>query len=397
MYNSNMMNVDKLLIKLLDEHPSELTYIPARDLKVLKSLAKIITTPNFITENQSRLLVKILRENSDKITTVKDKINDALELPTWSQPFRPIDKTKKIYISHEDPQLVIEFAFSSNIRRAVNLLAKQITGFFQQNAGKQYRAELTEKNIVLLVEELEPLGFDIDQKILNFYKIIKSWSENEVKNQFVISNIVHANFQKQITADLGLETTIDENIINDRSIRYQYFLEKSRKNPENLTELIANRTGTKVWVDRKENNLDQVIKSLVQLKRLPLMVIFDSNDHKKCVEDLANLTENLKKNEIHDNIGIYFRLPNDEHGVKFNKIISDNQYNSNLDVTTKIVGVQNGKIPKFFLKNEWKPMSVISIGNTMRQTKTAVYANNCDLIISYTDTQPIIDMGNLWL
>ena len=42
-------------------------------------------------------------------------------------------------------------------------------------------------------------------------------------------------------------------------------------------------------------------------------------------------------------------------------------------------------------------MSVISIGNSIKQTKTAAYANCCDLVISYTDSQPLIETGNLWL
>jgi hypothetical protein len=82
--------------------------------------------------------------------------------------------------------------------------------------------------------------------------------------------------------------------------------------------------------------------------------------------------------------------------VEFNKFIADKQYNAQLDQSTKIVGVQNGKIPKFFLKNDWKPMSVISIGSSLKQTKTAVYANCCDLIISYSDSQPIIETRTLW-
>jgi hypothetical protein len=134
----------------------------------------------------------------------------------------------------------------------------------------------------------------------------------------------------------------------------------------------------------------------VELNRLPVLLIFDINDHKKCLEELKNLHENLEENRIFDGVGIYFRLPSDEYGTQFNKVISDYQYNCQLDNTTNVVGVQNGKIPKFFLKNPWKPMSVISIGTTLRQTKTAVYANSCDLIISYTDKQPIIETIHTW-
>lgn len=390
------MNVDKLLIKLLTENTSELGTLEKRDIKVLKSLAKIISMPNFITENQGRLLIKILRDNCNKFSSVQTEISTALEVPTWSKAFRVIDKTKVLFVSAEEPQLVIEFAFSSAIRKAVNGMSKKINGFFQQANGKQYRADLTEKNVVTLVDELQPLGFDIDEKITNFYKIIKSWDEADIRSQFLLTNITHANFQKHITADLGIDTPIDINVINDRSTRYQYFVEKTEKIPENLTEKIANRTSSKVWIDKKETSLDEVISSLLKLQRLPVLVVFDGNDHKKCAEELEILGESLRNNRIYDQVGIYFRLPNTEQGTLFNKSIADNSYNYNLDNTTRVVGVQNGKIPKFFLKSDWKPMSVIAIGSSLKQTKTAVYASSCDLIISYTDTQPIIETRVLW-
>lgn len=391
-----MTTVDKLLLKILNLPLETLAPIPNRDVKVLRSLAKIVSSPNFITENQGRLLLKILRENLEKFSELKDEISSQLEAPNWSLPFRQVDKTKKLYISTEDLGLVVEFAFSSPIRKTLTGMWKQVSGIAQVNAGKEYRADLSERNIVLLVETLEPLGFEIDEKIQDFYKIIKSWEENEVKNQFLISNITHTNFQKQITADLGIDTAIDQNIISDRSMRYQYFTEKTEKNPENLTEKIALRNSSKVWVDRKSAGLDEVFESLLKLKRLPTLVIFDYNDHKKCLEELKELNKSLEENGIFDGVGIYFRLPNDEHGVQFNKFIADHQYNAQLDSNTKIVGVQNGKIPKFFLKNGWKPMSVISIGNSLRQTKTAVYASSCDLIISYTDSEPIIENRIVW-
>ncbi len=392
-----MMNIDKILLLIINGPTDTLDKIKTRDLKVMKSLAKIISSPNFITENQGRLLLKILGENLEKFGDQSENIKMSIESPTWSRSFRPIDKTKKIYLSTDEPGIIIEFAFSSPLRKLMTGIWKEISGLRQDAPGKIYRADLTEKNIVKLFETFDPQGFEIDEKIRNFYYIIKSWSKNEVEDQFLLKNFSHANFQKAITQDLGLETEIDNTVIYDRSVRYQYFVEEPEKNPKNLTEKIAFRKSSKIWINKKETTLDEIFSSLLKLKRLPTLVIFDHNDYKRCFEDLKNLHENLEKNGIFDGVGIYFRLPNDEHGIQFNKFIADHQYNSQLDSTTKIVGVQNGKIPKFFLKNAWKPMSIISIGNSLKQTKTAAYANCCDLIISYTDAQPLIETGNLWL
>jgi len=392
-----MKTIDGILLQILSLPDEQWKIISTRDFKVLKSLGKVVTSPGFITENQGRLLIKILKENLEKLKDFQIEVEEALVLPIWSKTFRPIDKTKKIFLSTDEPGIIIEFAFSSPLKKVINSIWKEVEGISQTNSGKIYHATLTEKNIVKIVETFKPLDFEIEEKIENFYETITSWSKKEVENQFLLTTISHANFQKAITQDLGLETSIDNLVIKDRSHRYQYFAEETSENPGNLTEKLAFRKSNKVWINKKETGLDEIFASLLKLKRFPTLVIFDHNDHKRCFEELKNLRENLEKNGIFDNVGIYFRLPNDEYGTQFNKFIADHQYNTQLDDDTKIVGVQNGKIPKFFLKSAWKPMSVIAIGNSLKQTRTAAYANSCDLIISYTDQQPIIETGNLWL
>jgi hypothetical protein len=254
-----------------------------------------------------------------------------------------------------------------------------------------YFADLTEKNIVTVVEAFQPIGFTIEEKILDFYKTIKSWEKTEVENQFLLTNIANDNFQKHIAADLGMHTAIDQNIIRDRSVRYQYFTDKPEKNPENLTEKIANRDSAKVWVDKKTNSLEDVFKSIAELKRFPVLLVFDSYDAKSNHKNLAEIGEILEKQGISDEVGIYFRLSSNDIGKEFNQLVKDKNYNCQLTASTKVVGVQNGKIPKFFLTSEWKPMSVISIDNMLRHSKTAVYASYCDLVIAYTESEPIFE------
>jgi len=392
-----MTTIDNLLLKLVNSTaPTLEELIPLRDSKVLRSLSTAISSPAFITENQSRLLMKILKDQSKKMGIFESEINEHLALPTWSRQFRQIDQVRKMYIgtvADSDLLITIEFTFSSQIRKILTSLVKKTDNLFQSASGKIYHADLTEHNIVTLVEALTPHNFEFDETIKNHYETIKSWSENEVRNQFLITNIEHANFHKQITADLGIETLIDENIINDRSMRYQFFTEKPKKTGENLTEIIANRSKPKVWVDNTKYSLGDVIKSLIELKRLPVLFVFDGFNTAAQDNELKKLASALDNNGIFDNVGVYFRLPNNPIGKEFNEYIAERKYNCTLDSDTKVVGVQSGKIPKFFLSNNWKPMSVISINNTLRHSKTAVYANCCDLIISYTETQPLMEHG----
>lgn len=390
-----MNDVDNLILKIVNfSSPTIEECISLRDAKVLRSMASSITSQFFITENQSKLIIKILKENSKKITFFEDEINTVLDNPSWSKKFRQIPEVKKLYIGkdHEgDLVLCIESTFSSTFRQKIHQLSKNIEGFQAQSTGKIFTADLTEKNIVTLVDHLLPLNFEIDINIKNHYDTIKSWSKNEVENQFLITNITNLNFHKQIANDIGLETPVDDPIIFDRSIRYQYRMKKPENLEENLKNFIAYRNQPRVWINSTTHDLSPVIKSLIDLKRLPLLVVFNNANNEISVKNLENLENALKENNVTDEVGIYFRLPSDEVGKNFNEVISKNKYNKFLTDTTKVVGIQSGKIPKFFLSSPWRPLSVIFLGgDAIRHNKSSVYANCCDLIISYCEKDPLI-------
>ena len=392
-----MTTIDNLLLLIIN-HPDDYAkdLLAKRDFDVLQNLAGSVTSHFFITENQGRLLLKILKENQKKLSEFSEQISEALSEPKWSKKFRHIEQVKKLYIANNEygeQSLAIEFTFSSQLRKVIQDLVKILDNVILGGNGKIYYVDLTEKNIVTVVDTLEPLKFEIDETIKNHYETIKMWSEDTVRNQFLITNIEHKNFLKAITHDLGIETPIDQNIINDRSVRYQYTTENIKNSGENLTEIIANRHKTKVWVNRTDHSLDDVVGSLISLKRLPILVIFDNNSNENSFENLEMLSTALEKNGIFDKIGIYFRLSSDGIGKQFNQLIAENHYNYNLKEDTQVAAVQSGKIPKFFLKTAWKPMSVICLDTKLgyRHGKTAVYSNCCDLIIEWADQPSMLE------
>ena len=392
-----MTTIDKLLVKIINQPDDYAKNLFAkRDFEVLNNLYSSINANFFITENQSRLLVKILKENQKKLSVFSEELVPALETPEWSRSFRHIEQIKKLYIeknSEDILSLVIENSFNSQIRKSLIELTRHCENLVPTSTGKKFYADLTERNIVKIVDTLMPLGFDIDPTIKNHYDTIKSWSFSEISDQFLIPNMPGNNFQKHISADLGIETAIDQNIIVDRGMRYQYSLENPRKIGENLTEIIANRTKTKIWISKEEHNLTSVIESLTELKRLPLLVVFDTFVNNKYLENLEILSDALEKNGIFDGVGVYFRLPNDEIGTRFNQLIKEKSYNANLDSTTKVAVVMSGKLPKFFLKNAWQPMSVIALDTKMglRHGKTSVYSNCCDLVVEWAEKEVLFE------
>jgi hypothetical protein len=392
-----MTTVDTLLLEIINDHNDYVCLqLNKRDYDILNNLYTSIKSHFFITENQSRLLLKILKENQEKLPILETQIVTAITDPSWSRKFRQIEQVKKLYVNyddHQNPVLTIEFTFSSQIRKVLNEVSKKFTNWSSAPNNKKCWTDYTEKNIVALVDALTPLKFDIEESIKNQYDTIKSWSKTEVENQFLLTNIEHRNFITSITNDLGISTSIDQNIINDRSMRYQYFTENPKNFGENLTEIIANRSKPKIWVGKEEYNLSTIIASLIELKRFPLLVVFDNIVNDKYLKNLEILNDALEENGIFDKVGIYFRLPNDQVGTQFNELIKSKSYNAQLDETTKVAAVMSGKIPKFFLKNPWKPMSVIALDTKMglRHGKTAVYSNCCDLVVEWADKEVLFE------
>ena len=398
-----MITVDNLLLQIVNfTSPTIEEQIQSKDSRVLRSLATSVISHVFITENQSNLLLKILRENQKKLKFFGDEIATVLASPQWSRDFRQVEQVRKMYISkNEDnePGIQIEFTYNSEIRKILQNLTKKVENLNQAVPGKMFTADLTEQNIVCLIEALEPLEFDIVDSIRNHYTTIKSWSKLNFDHQFLLTSITNQNFHKAITADLGIETPLDQSIINDRSVRYQYLTETAKNPGETLVEYVANRPNTRLWVDKAQHSLTAILESLVYLKRIPVMVVFDNTTESKSLENLELLSNALKDVGIFDDVGIYFRLQNTDVGRKFNQLIAVNSYNSKLDSTTKIAGVQGGKIPKFFLTSAWRPMSVIAIDTRMglRHGKTSVYTNCCDLIIEHSDEASILeDRKKIW-
>ncbi len=388
-----MVTIDQFFLNFAtSDSPKMEDIVSSRDFKVLKSLHLNLTKGIFFTINQSDLLKKILIENREKIASHYEDFENILKLSLWSKPFRIVETVRKIYLSdntEKEIKIIIEFSFSSNLRKIMQEISKNLTNLEPVTNGKFYIVDLDEKNIVTLVESFKNHKFSIDEKIIEYYNTIKYWKKEEIFGQFDIESILNQNFQKAISDDLGIETPLTQAIINDRRIRYQYFC-KPIIEPKNLAETLAMREKSYVWLDKNKHSLDEIIVALKELRRLPILVVFDSQNEKQCFEDLKNLSENLEKNDIFTDVGIYFRFDNTEDGSTFNKYVAEKKYNSRVTKDTKIVGIQNGKIPKFLMKSDWKPMSVISLNNNLRNNKTSAYANCCDLVIAYTEKEPII-------
>ena len=385
-----MITTDSLLIELFQQGIEKLdSQIPVKDKRILNSLSRQINAGQFLTENQSKLLVKILKENQQHLTILNHEKLLAIDCPTWSQQFRVLDQVRRIFIGKEhDGRILVEFTYNKRLRQLITDLNKQLEGQVISNNSKQYIILLTEKNIYTLVNAFKNQGFEIDPILTKFHEEIAEIVKTKT-DQF---NVFSLTNEKLISAIKGEVHDISDNnltLLNDRSLRFQYSI--FPKNPEiSLKNSLANRASTRVWIDSATTTLDDLIASLQALDRLPAMVVFNGHDSKECLQNLKKLENSLKNNNIDSGVGIYFRFDNGtDYNKEFNASISSLGYNAKLDNTTQVAGIANNKLPKFMIKNGWYPKSVISFSNNFKGNKTSVYCDAVDLIVYYNDKRPL--------
>ena len=384
-----MITVDTLLIELSRQGIETLSLqISNRDKKVLISLARQITSGQFLTENQSNLLIKILKENEQHICDPTSATRNTIDNPSWSHPFRVIEQVRKIFLAKDqDGRIIVEFTHNKRLRQQITDLNKTIEGQMLSINNRQYSVPLTEKNLYQIVTVFKPYGFEVDPIIIKFYEEILEICKIKT-TQFDVFSLTNEKLVTAVHAEVGQISDNNLIMLNDRSMRFQYTI--FPKNPEiSLKNSLANRPSPKVWIDSNTTSLDELVTALYELNRLPVLFVFNGHDSKECLQNLKKLEKSLKNSGL-DNIGIYFRFDSgSDNNKEFNSLISQLDYNSKLNQQTQVAGIANNKLPKFMLKNGWYPSSVISFSNNFKSNKTSVYCNSVDLIVYYNDKRPL--------
>lgn len=248
---------------------------------------------------------------------------------------------------------------------------------------------LNELTLIDLVDFLSKYDFDIDETILNHYHTIKSWNQIDIKSKYQPDTNSTDRFSQLIKQEIS-NAEITQNIIKDRSIRYQYFVDKSEYNGNNLTERIANRSQSKIWIDNKKFSIVDIVESIIELHRAPVLFVFNQYFPEQSLDYLKSIELAAKQYKL-TKLGVYFRLSNNQQNYQqFNEYVANNCYNKLLIEDTQIAIIQDGKLPKFMFKTAWNPKTIILLNTGLKQNKTMTYAQDtCDLIIEYSDTSPI--------
>jgi hypothetical protein len=381
-----MSTVDSLLPLIAANIKTVQQAIPNKDKRILLSLEKQLTFGVFLTENQGNLLIKIIKENIAPMTSIIPDVQNVIEEKMWSKSFREIKKIKKIYIPAESADsFVVEFSYNTKFREKISALNILLKGNIV-TSGSKYIINLTEENLTLVVDAFKNDNFEIDEKITNFFQEIQEIRKN-TKNPFDIFDLKNEKTKNAVKSSLGEDYLTNLQLLQDRKIRYQY--KNTQKIQENsLENKIANRESRKIFVGA-DIGFTELMSSLKNLKRFPVMLIFDGHQSLKDKKNLKFVENAVKELNLGDDIGIYFRYNKESDSEKFNQEINALAYNKDLTGTTTVVGISNNKIPKFMIKSQWKPQTVISFTSSFKSNKSYVYCSDVDLIVYYGVTQPL--------
>ena len=389
-----MLTIDNILLNIEQHGIDKLnSSVPVKDRRILKNLVRMIQMPAFITESQGRLLIKILQENMEALHFIGSALIPSLKNPSWTKSFKTVEIVKQISISKNssgESFIDVECSFNKEIKKSLTTITRNIEGSaFTVTLGKRSSFLLTEKNLYNIVKEFDKHDFDKSEQVIKLYNDICSLDLAGTKNSFNIYKTANVKLKNRLIKNIGVIDSTNMLLLEDRKIEFQYTV-KSNLDDGSLANKIAKRTNNKIFINSSEYTLLDVAQAIRQLRKMPALCIFDEYDAGASIKNLKILKTVVDAVDPTINVGAYFRFNNSGDGEQFNKLVSEYGFNKQLDNNNRLSIIANGKIPKFFLKSDWYPKTVVSFSNHFRNNKTSVYCNSCDLIVYYTSSQPMI-------
>ena len=389
-----MLTIDNILLKIEEHSIDKLnSSVPVKDRRILKNLVRMIQMPSFITESQGRLLIKILQENMEALDFIGSELIPSLKNPSWTKSFKTVDVIRQVSISKNSSGnsfIDIDCSFNKEIKKSLVTLIRNIEGAtFTIISGKRTSILLTEKNLYNTVKELDKHNFDKSEQVIKLYNDISSLDMLGTKDSFSIHKTSNIKLKNRLIKNIGAIDSTNMLLLEDRKIEFQYNV-TGNLDDSSLANKIAKRTNNKIFINSSEYTLLDVAQAIRQLRKMPALCIFDEYDAGASIKNLKTVKTVVDAVDPTINVGVYFRFNNAGDGEQFNKLISEYNFNKQLDNNNRVSVIANGKIPKFFLKSDWYPKTVISFSNQFRNNKTSVYCNSCDLIVYYTSSKPMI-------
>lgn len=367
--------------------------LESSDVTIMHSIARQVFKGTALTDRQYILMQEKLTKYRDQFTALDYKFDQAVS--ALRQPLREIDRSKYIRIVDDfnghnyarDKDLgikhtwmVVKFPFSKSLILSVTNATKDTSTYHHSKGSHEHFFVLNEINVMNVVSEFKDKNFDIEQSILDYYHSIVEINqspENYIPGIFngTLKNISDES-KRQIDADLGELTKENLLIYIDRKRRYGIEIVNPMPNIIDLTSEIALRNKTEYLSKPSNQRFESLIESIYTLDRFPLLVVIDEKEAEVQLDQTFTCLKNIVPVEEQS---VLFRLSSDDNS--FNEYVKDKKLNNWVDKNTKVVYINNNKLPKLVINGDWKPIAALAFGSQINRFIDCFIKNYCDLII----------------
>ena len=273
----------------------------------------------------------------------------------------------------------MRFPFKKSHIMLINEISNFAEGYEHKKGTHIHSFDYTESNVLLLLDRFNDKGFKVDEEIFLV------WHEMQhmllQKDSYVpgIYNMQLKNISKKIenllTEEIG--ELNDENYIKYIDRRFRYGIEHF-ESQEAITNIqkIAYRKDLEYQSKPSKEKLEHVLTSLYTLDRFPILFILDKDNCEKQLHSIVNFYRDIIDSSTHS---VLFREENKDSG--FNSLIRDRKLNNWVDKDTKIVYINNKKLPKLLIENEWRPSVAFMFDGVSDRAINTYIKFTCDLQI----------------
>lgn len=376
------------------QHPARFE-LELSDVNFLKSLARQTSRGIALTDRQYATA-------KEKLINYKDQFEDnglhGFEacLDNLRMPLRSLDRSRwiKLVDNNDWKKIAVRFVFNKKLIKKFDHLKNEIRSHRYDSLDKTHFFNFNEVNLFKIMSALDGCDFEIDSELTQYYEILIEMNNNKQNYipgiyKFKLKNLSSKAIDYMISS-IGEPDNQTLPLYKDRSELFglHYFdeeeLQNSIKDLSQLTKKIISRSMTQVLIDNTVYNVDKIVESVVELHRFPLLVILPEKDP---LNDLSKIYNHFNGIVASEDSTVLFRLDNDDHGSRFNQFIKDNNLNNPLAENTKIVYINNNKIPKPILKTNWQPSAALLMGSQRLNIKITGYVETLDLVMHY-DSNP---------
>jgi len=371
------------------------------DKTIVYSIGKQTLRGKALTDRQLAVMLEKLNYYRNQFTFILDSEFERC-LSSLRMPLRDVDRSKTIsivstsdmmgpngvYESYKNNWKWVKIRFPFSKRTIIELQDKIIfkhRKIYEHHKGAhEHYFVATENAIFDIVNVFQNKEFDIEQDLLDAYNQIKHIITNT--RDYLpgvydgqLKNIPDSAIQ-YLENELGPLTNDNVALYKDRSILFgiNHFDNVNLTGFSTLSQNIINRKKPHVFVNKQKWNLNELVNSLYELKRYPLLVVVSENNALSFVTEMYNASVGIVPNTDQS---VLFRFDNHKNPY-FNQYVKEKFLNNSLAKNTKIVYIiDNKKIPKPLLESDIRFKSCVYFDSFM--TRNTI---ETDLLIQYEET-----------